>query len=123
MQVNIKNLIDDCHCYNTIRELRWPEGRRCPFCESGQIIKRGFDEKESARQRYECKECGKRFDDLSETIFSGHHQPLKVWILCLYFMGLNLSNEQIARELDLNSSDVHQMTSQLREGIVKKSLK
>jgi hypothetical protein len=68
----------------------------------------------------EKKICGRRFDDLSETIFSGHHQPLKVWILCLYFMGLNLSNEQIARELDLNSSDVHQMTSQLREGIVKK---
>jgi transposase-like protein len=122
MRVNIKNLIDDAHCYNTVRELRWPEGQRCPFCESGLIIKRGFDEKESFRQRYECKECGRRFDDLSETIFSGHHQPLKVWILCLYFMGLNLSNEQIARELDLNSSDVHQMTSQLREGIVKKSL-
>jgi hypothetical protein len=33
-------------------------------------------------------------------------------------MGLNLSNEQIAQELDLD--DVHQMTSQLREGIVAK---
>jgi hypothetical protein len=30
--------------------------------------------------------------------------------LCLYFMGLNLSNEQIARELSLNESDVYQMT-------------
>jgi predicted transposase YdaD len=38
-------------------------------------------------------------------------------------MGLNLSNEQIARELDLDRSDVQQMTSQLREGVVKKSLK
>jgi len=36
-------------------------------------------------------------------------------------MGLNLSNEQIARELDVNVSDVQQMTTQLREGIVKKS--
>jgi hypothetical protein len=33
-------------------------------------------------------------------------------------MGLNLSNEQIAQELDLSASDVHQMTSQLRSGIV-----
>jgi len=41
-----------------------------------------------------------------------------VWILCLYFMGLNLSNHQIAKELDLNKDDVHQMTSQLRQGIV-----
>jgi hypothetical protein len=37
-------------------------------------------------------------------------------------MGLNISNEQIAQELALNGSDVHQMTTQLRAGIVKKSL-
>jgi hypothetical protein len=35
-------------------------------------------------------------------------------------MGLNLSNQQIAAELDLNKDDVQQMTSQLRQGIVDK---
>ena len=54
-------------------------------------------------------------------MFAGHHQSLKVWILCLYFMGLNVSNEQIANELDVERSDVQQMATQLREGIVKKS--
>jgi len=44
-----------------------------------------------------------------------------VWILCLYFMGLNVSNEQMAHELSLNESDVQQLTAQLREGMVKKS--
>jgi len=58
---------------------------------------------------------------LTDTIFAGHHQPLKVWVLCLYFMGLNVSNEQISKELDVNLSDVQQMTTQLREGIVKKA--
>ncbi len=106
-----------------MRELRWPEGRQCPFCDSKRIIRRGFDDKESARQRYECKDCEKRFDDLTGTIFAGHHQPLKVWILCLYFMGLNLSNKQIARELNLDRSEVQQMTTQLREGVLKKSPK
>jgi hypothetical protein len=52
--------------------------------------------------------------------FRGHHQPLRVWILCLYFMGLNLSNEQIAQELDLNPDDAQWMTTQLREGIVRR---
>lgn len=33
-------------------------------------------------------------------------------------MGLNLSNQQIAQELDLDKDDVYQMTSQLRTGIV-----
>jgi transposase-like protein len=99
VQVNIKNLIDDVQCYQTVRELRWPDGVVCPSCESKYVIKRGFDDTEPARQRYECHDCNKRFDDLTDTIFAGHHQPLKVWVLCLYFMGLNLSNEQIAHEL------------------------
>jgi len=43
-------------------------------------------------------------------------------VLCLYFIGLNVSNEQIAHELALNVSDVQQMTTELRAGIVKKSL-
>ena len=120
MQVNIKNLIDDVQCYQTVRELRWPDGVTCPSCESQSVSKRGFDDTEPARQRYECHDCDRRFDDLTDTIFAGHHQPLKVWVLCLYFMGLNVSNEQIAYELSLNESDVQQMTAQLREGIVKK---
>jgi transposase-like protein len=121
VQVNIKNLIEDVQCYPTVRELRWPDGITCLACESKQIIKRGFDDTEPARQRYECHDCSKRFDDVTDTIFAGHHQPLKVWILCLYFMGLNLSNEQIAHEVALHRSDVLRITTQLREGIVKKS--
>ncbi len=123
MQVNIKNLIDDAQCYQTVRELRWPDGVACPSCESKQVIKRGFNDTEPDRQRYECTDCHTRFDDLTDTIFAGHHQPLKVWILCLYFMGLNLSNDQIGEELAVNSSDVHHMTTELRQGIVKKSPK
>src|SRR5215831_14805687 len=90
VQVNIKHLVDDVQCYQTVRELRWPNGVVCPACESTQVIKRGFDDTEPTRQRYECHDCDQRFDDLTDTIFAGHHQPLKVWGLCLYFMGLNL---------------------------------
>ena len=34
------------------------------------------------------------FHDLTGTVLAGHHQPLRVWVLCLYFLGLNLSNER-----------------------------
>lgn len=119
--VNIQHLISDEQCYETVRNLRWPDGVLCPHCKSDQVTKRGFDCTQPARQRYECGSCGKRFDDLTETVFTGHHKPLKTWMLCLYFMGLNLSNQQIAKELDVNRDDLQQMTTQLREGIVKKS--
>ena len=39
-------------------------------------------------------------------------------MLCLYLMGLNLSNRQIAQELDLSQPDVQLMTEQLRAGLV-----
>jgi hypothetical protein len=75
LQVNIKNLIDDVQCCQIVRELRWPDGIACPSCESTQVIKRGFDDTEPSCQRYECTDCHTRFDDLTDTIFAGHHQP------------------------------------------------
>jgi transposase-like protein len=118
--VNIQALIDDAKCFDTVRSLRWPHGVRCPDCDSAEVIKKGRDDTQPERQRYECRPCGRRFDDLTGTIFAGHHQPLRVWILCLYLMGLNLSNEQIAQELDLNPDDAQRMATQLREGVVRR---
>lgn len=118
--IHIQSLIDDAKCFETVRSLRWPDGVHCPNCESPEITKPGCDDTQPARQRSLCKSCERRFDDLTHPIFAGHHQPLRLWILCLYFMGLNLSNAQIAKELDLNKDAVHQMTSQLRHGMVSK---
>jgi transposase-like protein len=118
--LNIQDLIDDTKCFTTVRELRWSNEVKCPHCGSKHITKRGFHTNQVHRQRYRCKACWVGFDDLTGTVFEGHHQPLKVWVLCLYFMGLNLSNQQIAAELGLNKDDVQQMTSQLREGVVVK---
>jgi hypothetical protein len=64
------------------------------------------------------KTCCGRFDDLTGTVLAGHHQRLRVWVLCLYFMGLNLPNRQIARALGLSQPDVQLMTEQLRTGLV-----
>jgi transposase-like protein len=120
MLVNILGITDDAKCYEMIRRLRWPEGTRCPHCDSAEVVKQGRDDTERERQRYECRSCGRRFDDLTDTIFTGHHQPLRVWVLVLYFMGLNLSNQQIAKELGLDPDDAQRMTTLLREGVVRR---
>ena len=118
--LNLTSLIDDAKCYELIRHYRWPDGVRCTSCSSATVIRHGHDETQRHRQRYRCKDCGVRFDDLTGTVLAGHHQPLRAWILCLYFMGLNLSNQQIAQELSLNDDDVHDMASHLRGGLVAK---
>ena len=116
--VNIQDLIEDAKCYETVRSMRWPDGVSCPHCSSAAVTKDGRDDTQPDRQRYQCHACRRRFDDLTGTIFAGHHRPLRTWITCLYLMGLNLSNRQIAQELGLNQDDAQRMASQLREGIV-----
>jgi transposase-like protein len=118
--VNLSVLIDDGKCYELVRQHRWPDGVRCPHCGSASVARHGRDDSQPHRQRYRCSGCGARFDDLTGTILAGHHQPLRVWVLCLYLMGLNLSNRQIAHELDLGASDVQAMTEALRQGLTAK---
>ena len=121
--VNLSGLMDDAKCFAFVRQQRWPEGVRCPGCGNSAVIRDGCDDTQPHRQRYRCKACAGRFDDLTGTVLAGHHQPLRVWVLCLYFMGLNLSNRQIAKELGLCGSDVQAMTELLRCGLVAKTPK
>jgi transposase-like protein len=86
--LKIDNLIDDAKCFESVRRMRWPNGVKCANCGSVRVIKRGRDE----HQRYHCNSCRCDFDDLTNTIFAHHHQPLRKWILFQYLMGLNLSN-------------------------------
>ena len=89
--VNLRDLIDDARCYETVRSLRWPEGVACPHCQSAGVNKDGREGTQAHRQRYLCKGCSRRFDDLAGTIFAGHHQPLRTWILCLCAPGSSAS--------------------------------
>src|SRR5918911_3491082 len=116
--VSLSALIDGAKCFALLRPIRCPGGVHSPACGSGSVVRDGFDETQAHRQRYRCKACAGRFDDLTGTALAGHHQPLRVWVLCLYLMGLNLSNRQIALELKLSPSDAQAMTEQLRRGLV-----
>lgn len=115
--VNLPSLIDDARCFELVRQHRWPEGVRCPHRGSAGVARDGRDDAQPHRQRYRCAGCGARFDDLTGTVLAGRPRPLRLWVLCLYLMGLNLSNRQIAKELDLGVSDVQAMTEALRQGL------
>jgi transposase-like protein len=81
--LHIHHLIDDSKCYEEVRRLRWPYSIWCLHCESNKIAKRGKNHRHQECRRYRCRKCGKQFDDLTGTIFAGHHQPLRVWIISL----------------------------------------
>jgi transposase-like protein len=119
--VDLSGLMDDAKCFAFVRQRRWPDGVRCPGCGGDAVIRDGHDDMQPHRQRYRCGACASRFDDLTGTALAGRHQPLRVWVLCLYVMGLNLSNRQIALELGLRPSDAQAMTERLRRGLVAKT--
>ena len=76
--VNLSALIDDAKCFALVRQHRWPEGVLCPACGGTSVVRDGWDDRQVHRQRYRCKGCAGRFDDLTGTVLAGHHQPLRV---------------------------------------------
>jgi transposase-like protein len=93
--------------------MRLPDRVTCPHCSSDSVIKDGKDDTDPQRQGYFCQGCLRRFDDLTGSILAGHHEPPQNWIICLYFIGLNLSSPQITAELDLDPDDVYAMVQGL----------
>jgi len=35
--INLQNLLDDVKCYETVRQWRWPDGVRGPYCGAAEI--------------------------------------------------------------------------------------
>ena len=55
-------------CLVRLRRTRWPNGVRCPHCDTEDTIKKGTTSKDA--QRYRCLECDSIFNDLTGTIFA-----------------------------------------------------
>jgi len=113
-----QNLLDDAKCVDTGRQRRWAAGVVCPHGGASHVTTPGRDETQPARQRYPCQACQTQFDDLTGTLCAGHHQPLRVWMLCRSCMGLQLSHAQLAQARDVPPNAVQSMASQRREGLV-----
>jgi len=122
MLLQLHKMLDISQCWDIVRQVRWSEGVLCPQCESKDCYKNGKSKRQIHNQKYHCKSCEKHFDDLTDTIFSGSQLPLEHWIVALYLMHLNISNSQIAEELDISLTTAQRICSELREGIVKKNL-
>ena len=84
--IDIRALIDDSKCFRSIRSMGRPDGVRCPECGSAEVTKAGRDDTQPETPALPVSRgCRKRFDDLTGTVFAGHLEPLRAWVLCLYF--------------------------------------
>ncbi len=117
LDIRIDDLIDSKKCYDFLRGKRWPHCTCCPGCTSNRVKKNGHKDSDPLCQKYKCSNCGRRFNDFTGTVLARKHHPIGVWIVMLYLMGLNISNSQIAAELDLDPDVAQHMTATLRKEI------
>ena len=69
---------DKCHAF--LEELRWPEGVRCPRCDSDKISRI------AARRQFDCDACRYQFSVRVGTLFHDSKLPLWKWFLATYVM-------------------------------------
>src|SRR5512140_2671083 len=70
-------------CLSFLVTKRWPEGVRCPRCNSEKVHKL------SRPWRWQCKQCAKngyRFSPLVGTIFENTNVSLTVWFKVMFLM-------------------------------------
>ncbi|MDW0118597.1 IS1595 family transposase [Sporosarcina thermotolerans] len=84
----------------SIREARFASGLGCVHCGSTTVKRNG---KYRSRQRYLCSDCGKSFNDMTNTPFSGSHYPEK-WVKYIELMVEGYTLPKIAKRLQIHIS-------------------
>jgi len=70
----------DSECRAILENLRWPDGVKCPRCESEKVYRA------NPRKQFDCAGCGYQFSVMSGTIFHDTHLPLPKWFVAVYLM-------------------------------------
>ena len=70
----------ESECRNRLTILRWPNGVRCPGCDSNKI------RNSYTRFQWDCGACGYQFSVTTGTIFHDTHLPLPKWFVAIYLM-------------------------------------
>ena len=65
-------------CRAILEELRWPDGIRCPRCNSVKTSRI------HARDQFDCDTCRHQFSVTSGTIWHDTHLPLRKWFIAIY---------------------------------------
>jgi transposase-like protein len=86
--------------FKSIREARFASGLGCVHCGSTSVKRNG---KYRSRQRYLCIDCGKSFNDMTNTPFSGSRYPEK-WVKYIELMVEGYTLPKIAELLKIHIS-------------------
>ena len=116
--MNLMTLMQECdtqdECRLILEELRWPDGVKCPHCQSDKIsrIRKRF--------QYDCDSCRYQFSVTAGTIFHDSHLPLPKWFAAVYLMcesKKGMSALQLKRTLHTGYQTAWYLCHRIREAM------
>ena len=117
-EINLIELIDRFHggnkCRDRLEELRWPDGVKCPRCESERVSRR------KDRHQFQCKSCRYDFSVTSGTIFHDSHLPLWKWFVAVYLIvesKKGVSANQLKRTLGVSYKTAWYLAHRIRDAL------
>jgi transposase-like protein len=103
---------DRCHDY--LEGLRWPDGVKCPRCESDKISRI------AKRRQFDCDSCRYQFSVRVGTLFHDSKLPLWKWFLAVYVMGESkkgISANQLKRMLGVSYKTAWYLCHRIRSAM------
>jgi transposase-like protein len=116
----IRYFSDSENCFAFAVSLRWPDGVRCPFCDSAD---HGFI---STRKTWKCrnKDCGKQFSVRVGTIFEDSPLGLDKWFAAMWLIvncKNGVSSYEIHRSIGVTQKTAWFMLHRIRAAMKAKS--
>ena len=107
----IRYFADPDVCHKFVADLRWPEGVKCPMCDSDNVghIK--------SRRMYQCRDCRKQFSVKRGTIFEDSPLPLDKWLGAIWLIANaknGVSSYEVARSLGVTQKSAWFMLQRIR---------
>ena len=105
---------DDKSAEEWLVNSRWPDGVRCPHCDSENV-------KENAAHPtmpFRCNSCKKQFSAKTNTVMRGSNVGYQKWVITLYLMTTNLkgvSSMKLHRDLGVTQKTAWHMVSRIRK--------
>lgn len=98
-----------------LEEMRWPDGRVCPYC--GSLDSYRLRIKSVKRRRYKCTDCRKQFTVSVGTVMEDSHIAFGKWLYAIYQMCIakkGVSAKQLQRELGMSYKSAWFMCHRIR---------
>ena len=94
--------------------IRWPNGVRCPCCDSDNIQERPTRKP----QRFRCRACRKDFSTKTGSLMQGSRLPYRTWALAIYIFNTGIkgtSSMKLHRDLNVTQKTAWHLAHRIRE--------